>query len=61
MDKIKVYILIFDDRVERVSCDKQKIDDLVYESNGYDENGNMFAGPYFSIAMDLEDADLIIK
>lgn len=56
---MKVYILMFDERVEKVSCDEHKMRRLADESNGITETGEVLAGPYFVVKMELEDYDLI--
>lgn len=52
---MKIYILMFDDKIERASCDSQKIHGIANESNGYDECENALDGPYFVIDIELED------
>jgi len=52
---MKIYILMMDERVERVSCDAKKIRQLCYESNGWDEMGHELTGPYFVVEMVVED------
>lgn len=51
---MEITILIFDDcRIERVSCDRQKIEQLADELNG----PGCF-GPYIAVTQDLEDCQL---
>ena len=52
---MNIHLLIFDDRVEQASCDGKKIQQLADEGNGYDERGCVLAGPYFALAIELED------
>ena len=52
---MNIHLLMFDDRVERASCDGKKIKQLADESNGYDEAGCVLMGPYFAIEIELED------
>jgi len=58
---MKVYILLFDDRIESISCDGQKQRELAAAYNGFDEDGINLFGPYEVIEMELEDMPKITK
>lgn len=52
-----VHILMFDDVVERVSCDGPKIYQMADEYNG---DPNVY-GPYLAITMELEDVEKCLE
>jgi len=57
---MKIYLLYdYDDRLIRASCDSKKITEESDIMNGFDENGEVLFGPYFTTSIELEDTDLL--
>ncbi len=60
-ENVNIHLLMFDDRVERASCNIQKMKKLANESNGYDEDNFVLFGPYSVVTIELEDIPEFMK
>lgn len=54
-DEMKIHLLVFEDGIERASCDERKMKRLMDEYNGFDENGCALFGPYSTMEIEVED------
>ena len=52
---MKIHLLVFEDGIERASCDERKMKRLMDEYNGFDENGCALFGPYSTMEIEVED------